>query len=191
MKITYEPEEWVLVQVAEDLVKVFGSWRGGYINGDSWRMNSGIEKVEKDGDYWLFIGYSGSIYKCHKDDYTLNSPYNNGILATQNLTPMKKAAALRFIQSKIESRRITRDLPKDEVEKLYKQNVNQHPTADTEDIWRKAIEEWCIVNWLDGMQDCKTVHDARKHLHEMMNYEFKMRLDPAINGGFKYTKEKI
>ena len=101
MKSLYEPEEWVLVQVDEDLVKVFGSWRGGYISGDSWRMNSGIEKVEKDGDYWLFIGYSGSIYKCHKDGYTINSPYNNGILATQNLTPMKYAAALRFIKSKI------------------------------------------------------------------------------------------
>ena len=74
---------------------------------------------------------------------------------------------------------------------LNPMNKMKHPTEDIEDIWRKAVEEWCIVNWLDGMQDCKTVHDARKHLHKMMNYEFKMRLDPAINGGFKYTKEEI
>ena len=102
MKRIYEPEEWVLVQVDEDLVKVFGGWRGGYISGDSWRMNSGIEKVERDRDgYWLFTGYSGTVYKCHKDAYRINSPYNNSILATQNLTPMKKAEALRFIQEKI------------------------------------------------------------------------------------------
>jgi len=100
MKRIYEPEEWVLVKVDEDLVKVFGSWRGGYISGDSWRMNSGIEKIEEDGDYWLFIGYSGSVYKCHKDAYRITSPYNEGILASYNLTPMKKAAALRFIREK-------------------------------------------------------------------------------------------
>ena len=97
----YTPAEWCLVRINDDLVKVFGSWRGGYISGDSWRINSGIEKVEEDGDYWLFIGYSGSVYKCHKDGYTINSPYNNGILATNDLTQMKKAEALRFIKEKL------------------------------------------------------------------------------------------
>ena len=101
MKRIYEPEEWVLVQVDEDLVKVFGSWRGGYINGDSWRMNSGIEKVEEDEDHWLFIGHSGSVYKCHKGHYRITSPHNNGVLAGADLAPMKYAAALRFIKSKI------------------------------------------------------------------------------------------
>ena len=97
----YTPAEWCLVRINDDLVKVFGSWRGGYISGDSWRINSGIEKVEEDGDYWLFIGYSGSVYTCHKDAYRIKSPYNNGILATFDLAPMKKAEALRFIKEKI------------------------------------------------------------------------------------------
>ena len=65
----------------------------------------------------------------------------------------------------------------------------KHPKEDTDDIWRKAVEEWCIVNWLDGMQNCKTVHDATMHIHEMMIHEFKMRTDPLINGGYKLIKE--
>lgn len=65
----------------------------------------------------------------------------------------------------------------------------KHPKEDTDDIWRKAVEEWCIVNWFDGMQDCKTVHDATMHIYEMMNHEFKMRTDPLINGGYKLIKE--
>lgn len=80
----YCPDEWVIVSFLNtngDLVlKVFGSWRGGYVNGDSWRLNSGITKVESSGDYYLIYGYSGSIYKVHKDNYGIKSPYNNSVL---------------------------------------------------------------------------------------------------------------
>ena len=58
----------------------------------------------------------------------------------------------------------------------------KHPTEDTEDIWKKAIEEWCVINWCDGMENSKTVHDANLHIQKMMDWEFKMRTDPLING---------
>ena len=32
-------------------------------------MNSGIVRVEKEGDFYLFHGNSGSVYRCHKDTY--------------------------------------------------------------------------------------------------------------------------
>ena len=32
-------------------------------------MNSGITKVEMDGDNYLFYGYSGSVYKCRNQGY--------------------------------------------------------------------------------------------------------------------------
>jgi hypothetical protein len=35
----------------------------------------------------------------------------------------------------------------------------------------------------------KKQFDATMHIHEMMNYEFKMRTDPLINGGYKLIKE--
>jgi hypothetical protein len=29
-------------------------------------MNSGIQMIEEDDGYYLFTGYSGSVYKCYK-----------------------------------------------------------------------------------------------------------------------------
>ena len=79
----YIPEEWILVEIKSDTphYRVFGSWRGGYLSGDSWRMNSGVTSVSKEGDYFLFNGVSGSIYKCHKETYGISSPHNCGVLA--------------------------------------------------------------------------------------------------------------
>jgi hypothetical protein len=55
----------------EYFYKVLGGWSGGYLDGDSWRMNSGIVSVTEEDDYFLFHGYSGSVYKCHKESYGL------------------------------------------------------------------------------------------------------------------------
>ena len=42
-------------------------------------MNSGITKVTKEEDFYLFEGYSGSVYKCHKDTYGFNM-YGHSVL---------------------------------------------------------------------------------------------------------------
>ena len=78
----YQPEEWIIVKIGGDTphYRVFGSWRGGYLSGDSWRMNSGIKSVEIEGDYYLFKGQSGSTYRCHKKTYGIRSPYNHAVL---------------------------------------------------------------------------------------------------------------
>ena len=62
---TYTPDRWVVLKIGT-MYKVLAGWSGGYLDGDYWRLNSGITKVEQEGDYWLFHGNSGSIYKCHK-----------------------------------------------------------------------------------------------------------------------------
>ena len=71
----YTPDSWVIIKITgiedKDFYKVLGGWSGGYLDGDSWRMNSGIEKVEDDGDYWNFVGSSGSVYRCHKEGNTM------------------------------------------------------------------------------------------------------------------------
>lgn len=71
----HHPDSWVIVKIKQPdqpvLYKVLGGWSGGYLDGDSWRMNSGIVKVEKNGDYFDFYGDSGSVYKCHKDANTM------------------------------------------------------------------------------------------------------------------------
>jgi hypothetical protein len=65
------PDSWVIVKIVsgdnkDTTYKVLAGWSGGYLQGDSWKLNSGITSVEEDGDYYLFHGYSRSIYRCHK-----------------------------------------------------------------------------------------------------------------------------
>lgn len=76
------PERWVVVKIENDspYYKVFGSWAGGYLDGDRWRMNSGIARVEEDLDYYYFYGHSGSCYQCHKKGYGVATSYSQGIL---------------------------------------------------------------------------------------------------------------
>lgn len=62
------PDKWLIVQF-NDTFKVFGTWAGGYGSGESWKLNSGIVKVEEDSDYYYFYGYSGSCYQCKKTSY--------------------------------------------------------------------------------------------------------------------------
>ena len=81
---TYTPNEWAVIKIKDPeggyLYKVFGGWWGGYGDGDSWRMNSGITKAEKVDYYDArypdaviidFHGYSGSIYRVSKIAYGL------------------------------------------------------------------------------------------------------------------------
>lgn len=71
----YTPDNWIVFEFetpdGKKFRKVLGGWSGGYLDGDSWRLNSGIVDVKDDGDYLLFIGHSGSTYKCHKNSNTI------------------------------------------------------------------------------------------------------------------------
>ena len=65
----YTPHSWVVLKITsseETLYKVLGGWSGGYLDGDSWRMNSGITGVEKQAYLYGFYGSSGSVYWCHQ-----------------------------------------------------------------------------------------------------------------------------
>ena len=77
----YSPDKFVVVEFktpTETILKVIGSWYGGYTGSDSWRMNSGIESVSKVGKVYYFNGYSGSVYECHEDAYGM-SLYTSGV----------------------------------------------------------------------------------------------------------------
>jgi hypothetical protein len=77
-----EPEQWILLEVKSDEphYRVFASWAGGYITGDTWKLNSGILGVNNLGEYYDFIGYSGSVYRCHKDSYGVSKMHNKSVL---------------------------------------------------------------------------------------------------------------
>jgi len=72
----YIPDNWVVLKITYEretpLYKVLAGWSGGYLYGDSWRMNSGITEMKQDGDYYEFYGSSGSCYRCHKKGYRIS-----------------------------------------------------------------------------------------------------------------------
>jgi hypothetical protein len=74
----YQPDCWVVLKLPEGY-KVLAGWAGGYLYGNSWRMNSGITRVEKkldwkDDEHFVFYGYTGSEYWCHPETYKLKMP---------------------------------------------------------------------------------------------------------------------
>lgn len=79
----YYPDKFLLVEIEypdETIMRVFGTWSGGYLSGDTWRMNSGVNTVKTEGDMILFEGYTtGSIYHCHPESYGCTA-YGSGVL---------------------------------------------------------------------------------------------------------------
>ena len=92
------PGKWCLVRIDNDLIKVMATWSGGYLGGDSWKMNSGIEKVKSTEDFFLITGCSGSVYECRKIAYGISAS-GASILRRADLVPMKERAAIRMLES--------------------------------------------------------------------------------------------
>ena len=67
----YTPNNWVIIKInqpeQDTFYKIFAGWSGGYLTGDSWRINSGITWFEEKEEEILFHGHSGSVYQCYKD----------------------------------------------------------------------------------------------------------------------------
>ena len=79
--VTDSPDKWTVLKLPDNEYKVFGTWAGGYLGQDSWKVNSGIESIEQDEDHYYFTGYSGSCYKCHKKAYGVITSYGASVLA--------------------------------------------------------------------------------------------------------------
>jgi hypothetical protein len=71
----YTPDNWVVIKLSgrDPHYRVLAGWSGGYTHGTSWRMNSGITRVEEDENHFYFYGASGSCYACNKESYYLKS----------------------------------------------------------------------------------------------------------------------
>jgi hypothetical protein len=81
----YTCDNWVVIKFNTEehgiFYKLLVGTSGGYLDGDSWRMNSGITSVEEDKECYYFYGSSGSRYRCYKESYTLRM--NNAHIWTQ------------------------------------------------------------------------------------------------------------
>ena len=79
---TYTPDTWVMLKLTykdKPIYKILAGWGGSYLYGASWKLNSGVTKVEDDGDAYSFHGSSGSVYYCRKNCYGL-SGYTASVL---------------------------------------------------------------------------------------------------------------
>jgi len=82
------PDYWVIVKITllnqtpptPPIYKVFASWVGSYMNGDAWKINSGITTTSETSTHYIFKGYSGSEYKCRKGNYGTGTSYTSGVL---------------------------------------------------------------------------------------------------------------
>jgi len=78
----YSPDSYRVILIdtpTGQLVKVFASYSGGYLDGDSWRINSGTELITEDESHYFFHGYSDSIYKLRKDSTGHLNSYTCGV----------------------------------------------------------------------------------------------------------------
>ena len=97
-----KPDYWCIIKIPnkEPIYKVFATWKGGYLGSDSWRANSGIEKVIDKETYYEIIGFSDSVYKCYKTAYGTTS-YGNSILVHAGIVPMLEKDAINILKEYI------------------------------------------------------------------------------------------
>ena len=78
-----KPDKWIAIKITSEcrptIYKILAQVYGGYLKGDSWRLNSGIKSIEEKKKSFLFHGHSGSIYTCNKNSYGTGS-LSGGIL---------------------------------------------------------------------------------------------------------------
>jgi hypothetical protein len=84
----YNPDKWVGVKISSantpTIYKIFACWYGGYLSGDSWKLNSGITKATLNDNRYYFEGASGSVYVCNNDSYGTNG-YGASVLGNMIL----------------------------------------------------------------------------------------------------------
>lgn len=70
------PDKWVLLEIEKGnkkYLKLFVTWYGGYLSGDSWKLSSHILTQVLEDDYWYFYTASENCYRCHKDMYGMGA----------------------------------------------------------------------------------------------------------------------
>jgi len=110
----HTPNGWNIIEQVLDSKTdyyVFGSFSGGYLDGDSWRRNSGIKKIEEHEEYYLIHGFSGSVYKCYKNGEGRISVYNVGVLAhmCENSIPQATVVMLEDMKNLINEKGVEHD----------------------------------------------------------------------------------
>ena len=87
--MTNYPDYWLIIKFnnnGETVLKVLGSWIGGYAKSDFWQLNSGIKSVGEFEGQFSLLGCSGSIYVVPKSEHT----YRTTVYTSQVLNNMQE-----------------------------------------------------------------------------------------------------
>lgn len=83
----YTPDRWVVLEFDYDgdvIKKVFAGWYGGFANGDSWKLSSGVTNQREFDDRYEFENHSGSLYTCYKNNYGMGSYMSSVFCSFEN-----------------------------------------------------------------------------------------------------------
>ena len=117
------PDKWTVVQLIHNgtsVYKIFATWMGSYLDGDSWKLNSGIESVSDDEKFYYFKGYSGSVYKCHKNHYGIATSFTRNVV--ENFKRYSQKMVRNFYYSMTRGGKILTS----PINKLVIATINQH-----------------------------------------------------------------
>lgn len=69
----YSPDCWIIVEISGTSIpkthrRILAGWYGDFLQGDSWKLSSGIESVTERLEHWEVANTSGSIYMLHKNN---------------------------------------------------------------------------------------------------------------------------
>lgn len=97
----YRPDKFVVLKITNkdgSHYRIFGSWHGGYLDGDSWRLNSGITNVTKTKNGLNFQGQSGSVYRVNPEQYGMTI-YTSGVLRSWQEDYKDKGVTLEVLDN--------------------------------------------------------------------------------------------
>lgn len=99
---TYTPNTWSILLFDSPtygkIHKVFAWWRGGYTQGDSWKLSSGMKDLVDEGGFYSSMQESGSIYKLYKKQEAL-STYQIGILGGWKVQMEEQGGSVVIVES--------------------------------------------------------------------------------------------
>ena len=92
MMSEYTPDRWVMLEItgknSEPIRKIFAGWYGGFTQGDSWKLNSGVTAIRMDdGGHYEFDGQSGSTYYCHVNGHGMSGYMFSVLTSWRNMYP--------------------------------------------------------------------------------------------------------
>ena len=82
----YAPDAWQVIEIntpTETIYKLFSTWYGSYLNGESWKLNSGITNMKKVGKVYEVTGHSGSVYTVPAYENTYRTTAYTGSVLNQ------------------------------------------------------------------------------------------------------------